>query len=71
MSERLSSTSHKVIYFSQAYFPPGIENCGNLCYANSVFQCLLNHQWYTDRLREIADNHIVDECVLCVAGIYK
>ena len=41
--------------------PPGITNGANLCYANSVVQCLLNHPVFNSYIQSMNDK----DCKLC------
>ncbi len=66
-SPSTSSTS-RGIYFSNVSRPKGIQNAGNTCYASSVFQCLVNHGHFMNRMRHIAENHTKEECTLCNSG---
>ncbi len=63
-----SSPSCRGIYLSNLSRPKGIRNAGNTCYASSVFQCLVNHGHFMNRMRHIAENHNEEECTLCNSG---
>lgn len=53
------------LYNYEVSFPPGIQNSGNSCYANSVFQCLLHHPTFNDLANDIVAHHNKAECRLC------
>ncbi len=67
-SSLTSSPSRSGIYLSNISTPKGIQNAGNTCYASSVFQCLLNHGQFMNRMRYIAENHTNEECTMCHSG---
>lgn len=45
--------------------PPGINNTALNCYANSTFQCLLNHPGFLDIARNIVQEHEINKCGEC------
>ena len=47
---------------------PGIKNCGNLCFANSIFQCLLNQKIFKNGFTVFAEHH-TSHCADCNPGI--
>lgn len=48
-------------------FPPGIKNCGNLCFANSILQCLLSQRIFKKAFTEFAEHH-TNHCADCMPG---
>lgn len=54
------------------YSPPGISNIANNCYANSIYQCLLNNPSLLQVSRRLSDSHNDLNCTECTTtkGIY-
>ena len=50
-------------------FPPGFENTGNICFASSVLQCLLNQQVFKEALDTIGVYH-TPACQECQQGLF-
>ena len=42
--------------------PPGITNSANNCYANAVFQCLMNSQTFLEMCNSLHHNSSCQEC---------
>ncbi len=49
----------------QEAIPPGITNIAMNCYANSVFQCLLNHNGFIALVKDIIEEHERVKCNYC------
>ena len=61
MAELRQSSS---VFSGDLLFPPGISNpaYANICYANSVLQCLFNQQHFVNVCMSLAKLH---DCELC------
>ena len=57
----------QVVRFQMMLFPPGIKNCGNLCFANSILQCLLSQRIFKKAFTEFAEHH-TNHCADCMPG---
>ena len=55
-----SSLAPGEVYNSDATLPPGFANPCNICYANSVLQCLFNHRSFRGLYTELKDQHCID-----------
>ena len=49
--------------------PPGIRNEGNICFASSILQCLLNQTLFKKVLADIGVSH-VPACDVCEQGCW-
>ena len=52
-----------------ALLPPGIRNDGNICFASSILQCLLNQPLFRKLLADIGVSH-VSACDVCAQGYW-
>ncbi len=46
----------------ESIVPPGISNSANNCYANCVYQCLLNHESFIDVAATMCAEHNRENC---------
>ena len=53
-------------YTVEMLFPPGIKNEGNICFASSVLQCLLNQKVFVEALDKLHE----PLCSQCQFGMY-
>ena len=50
--------------------PPGIHNSGNICFASSILQCLLNLQLFREMFHDVGEVHM-PTCEDCKKGYLK
>ena len=50
--------------------PPGIRNEGNICFASSILQCLLNQPFFIEGLEALRMQHM-ERCNQCCRGLLR
>ena len=67
---RMSAVNHNHMVavimkrMSEMLIPPGIRNCGNICFASSILQCLFNQGIFRKAVSDVGELHIpsCEEC---------
>ena len=54
----MSSFAHQApVYVRNILIPPGISNTANVCYANSMLQCLFNQEVFVEACHMLVEHH--------------